>query len=125
MTARWLAAPRHASGAGRSAPSARRMAPPQNCWGRSAKPVADLPRDVCNFRLSEVRNFRLKLTVAPCLTLPVGKPGAQCPTAAGPWGFDIHRLDHGGARVGVEDNGLAVGAVDDGGPRLVDAGEEL
>ena len=28
----------------------------------SAKPAADLPPNVCNFRLSEVRNFRLSLT---------------------------------------------------------------
>ncbi len=51
-----------AAGSGRSAPSASRLKPYRNEGGRPAKPAVDLPSEVCNFRLSEVRNFRLALT---------------------------------------------------------------
>ena len=51
-----------AAGSGRSAPFAGRLKPHRNAGGESAQPAADLPPDVCNFRLSEVRNFRLSLT---------------------------------------------------------------
>ena len=45
-----------------SAPSAGRLKPYRYEGGKSAKPAVDLPSDACNFRLSEVRNFRLTLT---------------------------------------------------------------
>ena len=57
-----VAALLEAAGSGRSAPSAGRLKPYRNEGGRPAKPAVDLPSDVCNFRLSEVRNFRLTLT---------------------------------------------------------------
>ena len=57
-----VAALLEAAGSGRSAPSASRLKPYRNEGGRPAKPAVDLPSDVCNFRLSEVRNFRLTLT---------------------------------------------------------------
>ena len=50
------------AGSGRSAPSAAHPQPYRNRGGMSAKPAADLPPNVCNIRLSEVRNFRLSLT---------------------------------------------------------------
>ena len=50
------------AGSGRSAPSAAHPQPYRYRGGMSAKPAADLPPNVCNFRLSEVRNFRLSLT---------------------------------------------------------------
>ena len=53
--AEWLAA------AG-SAPSAGRLKPYRYEGGKSAKPAVDLPSNVCNFRLAEVRNFRSTLT---------------------------------------------------------------
>ena len=54
-----------AAGCGRYAPSARRLMPNRNEGGKSAKPAADHPSNVCNFHLSEVRNFRLTLTSSP------------------------------------------------------------
>ena len=57
-----VAALLEAAGSGRSAPSAGRLKPYRYEGGKSAKPAVDLPSDVCNFRLSEVRNFRLTLT---------------------------------------------------------------
>ncbi len=52
------------AGSGRSAPSDGHLNPHRNEGGKSAKPAAVLPSNVCNFRLSEVRNFRLTLTGA-------------------------------------------------------------
>ena len=52
------------AGSGRSAPSDGHLNPHRNEGGKSAKPAAVLPPNVCNFRLTEVRNFRLTLTVA-------------------------------------------------------------
>ncbi len=60
-----VAALLEAAGSGRSAPSAGRLKPYRYEGGRPAKPAEDLPSDVCNFRLSEVRNFRLTLTPLP------------------------------------------------------------
>ena len=50
------------AGSGRSAPSSGHLNHHHNEEGKSAKPAAVLPPKVCNFRLSEVRNFRLTLT---------------------------------------------------------------
>ncbi len=57
-----VAALLEAAGSGRSDPSAGRLKPYRYEEGKPAKAAVDLPSDVCNFRLSEVRNFRLTLT---------------------------------------------------------------
>ena len=61
------------AGSGRSAPSAAHPQPYRYRGGMSAKPAADLPPNVCNFRLSEVRNFRLSLTSSRMSPQPAGQ----------------------------------------------------
>ena len=72
-----------AAGSGRSAPSAGRLKPYRYEGGKSAKPAVDLPSDVCNFRLSEVRNFDLTLTMGSQVGRSKWKRRAGCSKQAG------------------------------------------